>query len=139
MAVLEDKPAIEITDRDGNSVSWEEGSRTLDLTQPVGTDSIPESIAAEVDPLAIAEKWSLFVSKDLPGQSYGLYDIAQHLIPDSYQYKIATNYAFGIDITFTSIHTLKNHPFTGETVSNFVAITDNCFSVDVSFSKHMIL
>ncbi len=139
VAVLEEKPAIEITDGDGNSVTWEEGSRTLDLTQPVGIDSIPEGIAAEVDPLAIAKKWSLFVSKDLPGQNYGLYDIAQYLIPNSYQYKIATNYAFGIDITFTSIHSLKDPPFTGETVSNFVAITDKCFSVDVSFSKHMIL
>ncbi len=139
IAVLQDEPAIEITAPNGTAIPFEKGTHTLDLTEPLGEDTIPAEIAAEVDPLAIAEKWSLFVSKDLPGQNYGLYEIAQYLIPNSYQYKIATNYAYGIDITFTSIHTLKNPPFSGETVSNFIRITDDCFSVDVSFSKHMIL
>ncbi len=139
IAVLQDKPVIQITDPKGNVIPVEKGTRTLDLTEFSGEDTIPAEIAAEVDPLAIAKKWSLFVSKDLAGQNYGLYEIAQYLIPNSYQYKIATNYAYGIDITFTSIHTLKDPPFTDETVTNFIRITEDCFSVDVSFSKHMIL
>lgn len=139
IAVLQNDPDIAIVDPMGNPVAWENGTRTLDLTEIVGAETLPESIAAVVNPLEIAKKWSLFVSKDLPGQSYGLYDIAQYLIPNSYQYKIATNYAYGIDITFTSIHSLGNPPFTGEIMTNYVKITDDCFSVDVSFSKHMIL
>jgi len=139
ITVLSDSPEIVITDPNGVSVSYQEGTDTLDLVEVTGEDSIPAEIAAEVDPLAIAKKWSLFVSKDLPGQSYGLYDIAQHLISGSYQYTVATNYAYGIDITFTSNHVLLDPPFTDETVSNFIRITDNCFSVDVSFRKHMLL
>lgn len=139
IAVLSDDPDILVTLPDGVSLPVEKGTKLYDLTEPAGAPSIPADIASQVDPLAIAKKWSLFVSKDLPGQNYGLYDIAQYLIPNSYQYKIATNYAFGIDITFTSIHTLKDPPFTDEAVSNFVQITDDCFSVDVTFSKHMVL
>ena len=139
IAVLQDEPLIVIEDQKGNSVAWEKGIRSMDLTESVSGDPLPEAIAAEIDPLEIAKKWSLFVSKDLPGQSYGLYDITQYLIPGSYQYKIATNYAFGIDITFTSYHTLKTPPFTDETVTNFVQITDDCFSIDISFKKHMVL
>jgi hypothetical protein len=32
-----------------------------------------------------------------------------------------------------------NPPFTNETVRNFTWLTDNCFSVDISFDKHMLL
>ena len=65
--------------------------------------------------------------------------VKQHLIADSYQYEVAVQYATGEDITFTSAHTLGNPAFTQEEVTNFVWITDDCFSVDISFVKHMIL
>ena len=52
---------------------------------------------------------------------------------------MATKYANGIDITFTSIHTLDNPPFTNESVGNFIRISENCFSVDISFDKNMVL
>lgn len=62
-----------------------------------------------------------------------------YLIEDSYQYQVVLQYATGVDRTFTSKHTLANPAFTEETVTNYVQIADNCFSVDISFVKHMIL
>jgi len=139
LAILQADADIAITDPDGNPVVWDKSAHTLDLTRPVGKETVPDSIAAEVDVLAIAEKWSLFVSNDLAGANNGFAEIAQYLIPSSYQYEIATAYANGTDIQFTSIHTLKDPPFTEETVTNFIRLTEDCFSVDVSFNKHMIL
>ncbi|MBE6541822.1 MAG: hypothetical protein E7672_05180 [Ruminococcaceae bacterium] len=139
IAVLKDNADITIKDMYGETIEWDKTLHTLDLTALEGVDTVPSDIASEIDVLAIAEKWSLFVSKDLAGTSYGFYDIAQHLIPSSYQYDIARKYSTSIDITFTSIHTLGNPPFTDESVSNFVMLTDNCFSVDIFFNKHMIL
>ena len=66
-------------------------------------------------------------------------EIKNSLIDGSYQYKKAYQYATGIDIHFVSPHKFANPMFTGNTVSNYTWITDNCFSVDVSFVKHMIL
>ena len=40
---------------------------------------------------------------------------------------------------FTSPHTLLNPTFTDEKVTNFVWITEDCFSVDISFNKGMLL
>ena len=65
--------------------------------------------------------------------------IRGYLIPGSYQYEVAQKYATGVDITFTSRHTLDDPAFTGNTVTNFVWITEDCFSVDISFVKHMRL
>ena len=104
------------------------------LTKVEGLDAVPESVSAEVDVLQIAENWSLFMSNDLPFST-----VAKDLIPSSYQYEVATKYANGIDITFTSIHTLLDPAFVDEKVTNFVWITDNLFSVDISFVKRMLL
>lgn len=139
IAVLEEQADIRVTDPAGMLIAWDPEALTLDATRLPALETVPADIAAEVNVLAVAEKWSLFTSKDLTGASYGFYDIAQYLIPSSYQYKIATAYAGGIDITFTSLHTLKNPPFTGETVTNFVRLSDNAFSVDIAFDKHMVL
>ena len=52
---------------------------------------------------------------------------------------VAYKWATGIDITFTSTHTLANTPFIDNEVSDFVSYGDNCFSVRIKFTKHMIL
>ena len=67
------------------------------------------------------------------------YPLSKHLVYGSYQYNVAYKYSYSIDRTFTSIHGLKNPVFTGERVSNFVWLTDGCFSVDIRFVKHMIV
>jgi hypothetical protein len=100
---------------------------------------VPESVAAEVNVLKVAEDWSRLMSKDLAGSAYGFYNYAPNLIEGSYLYEVARKWVNSIDITFTSTHTLMNPPFTNETVRNFTWLTDNCFSVDISFDKHMLL
>ena len=134
IAILKKDAEIVIKDGAGAVVDYDKGTRNLDLTAMKGQDSVPENIAAEVDVLQIAKNWSLFTSQDL-----SFYKVAESLIKSSYQYQVATKYANGIDITFTSVHTLMDPPFTGESVKNFVQYTDDCFSVDISFVKHMLL
>ena len=74
------------------------------------------------------------MSDDLPFSR-----IREYLIPSSYQYKVAHRYATGVDITFTSAHTLADPAFTDSAVTNFAWITEDCFSVDIRFVKHMRL
>ncbi len=134
IAILKKDAEIVIKDESGAPVVFDKSLKKLDLTKKAGLDTVPAEVAAEIDVLQIAKNWSLFTSKDL-----SFYTVAETLIKSSYQYEVATKYANGIDITFTSIHTLMDPPFTGESVRNFVWITDNCFSVDISFEKHMLL
>lgn len=135
IAVLDADATIGITDENGNLVSWDEGETTLELLDVVGVqESIPEEISARVDVLGIAKTWSLFMTKDASYQA-----IAKYIMPDTYQYEVVRKYANGIDINLTSNHKLLDPAFTDEKVSNFTWITDECFSVDVSFVKHMLL
>ena len=66
-------------------------------------------------------------------------EIKKYFIKGSYQYNVALQYATGVDITFTSSHVLANPAFTENSVTNFKWISENCFSVDVYFVKHMLL
>ncbi|MBR6558687.1 MAG: hypothetical protein IKT70_06710 [Clostridia bacterium] len=139
IAILKDNAEIITVTTDGTELKADTSLLSVDYTDLPGSDIIPEKISIEVNPLEVAEKWSMFVSNDIEGPSHGFGEISQHLIKGSYQYSIATKYANGIDITFTSIHTLMDPPFRNEKVVNFRQITENCFSVDISFDKHMKL
>jgi len=135
IAVLQENAEITVTEAGGGTTALEPGRHTYDLTGlGQGQESVPAEIAGEVDVLDAAQKWSLFMSNDLRFTV-----LAPYLIKDSYQYNMAYKYAHSIDITFTSNHTLKNPTFTDISVTNFVPIADNCFSVDISFVKHMLL
>ena len=135
IAVLEKDADISITDENNIPVIFDAEETEINLTECVNAlEDVPDSVSEEIDILDIAQKWSLFMSNDLPFEQ-----IKGFLIADSYQYKVARQYATGIDITFTSGHILGTPPFTDISVSNFSWITDDCFSVDVRFVKHMIL
>ena len=134
VAVLKEGAEISVTDPQGNPVPLEEGQSVCDLTEPAGLDQVPEEVSRQIDVLQVAQNWSLFMSNDLAFSG-----IRDYLIPDSYQYEVAWRYATGVDITFTSRHTLDSPAFTGNSVSNFFWITEDCFSVDISFVKHMRL
>ncbi len=137
IVVLKDGAEVKVTDRDGEAVPLESGKTVQDLTgisAPEPEIKVPQNIAEEVNVLRILEDWSLFMSCDLDFNS-----LSKHLIKDSYQYNIAYKYNYSIDRTFTSIHTLKDPAFSDEEVTNFVWLTDDCFSVDIRFVKHMIV
>lgn len=139
IVVVLDGARIVALDEDSGAVLIDTTVKSHNITNRKTGSEVPEEVAAEIDVLATAKKWSLFMSKDLTGNNYGFWDLANSLVKDSYLYNVAYKYATGIDITFTSIHSLKNPPFVNETVDNFKWITDDCFSVDIGFDKQMVL
>ncbi len=102
-------------------------------------EEVKKQISGEIDVLKIAETWSLFLTKDLTGASYGLNTVNEFLVEDSYMSKMAYNWSHGIDITFTSQHRLKTPIFTNEKLSNFMVYDENAFSCDVYLEKNMIV
>ncbi len=135
IAILKENALFTVFDQNGQEVVLAENTADYDLLDDVkGTETVPEEILAEVDLLEIAHNWSLFMSNDL-----AFSEISQYMIKDSYQYQVAKKYATGVDITYTSAHGFANPPFTEDLVTNFQWITKDCFSVDISFIKNMIL
>ena len=84
-----------------------------------------------------AEKYSLFLTNDLTGSEHGFSQLRSYVIDGTDMYNVMYGWAHGIDITFTSRHTLKNPIFTNEKLSNFVIYSDKAFSVDVELEKNM--
>ncbi len=135
VAALQSDAAVTVVDHLGNPIPLEGNSTRYDLTDyAIRLDRVPTEVAGQVDVLQIAQNWSMFMTKDLP-----FAQLKEDLIADSYQYNVAVRYATGIDIQYTSKHTLANPAFTENSVTNFTWITDDCFSVDISFVKHMRL
>ncbi len=134
IAVLKEGAVISVTDPDGNSVVLPEGEKLLDLTTVNGSDTIPAEIENSIDVLTVAKKWSLYMSNDC---SFG--EISAYMLPDSYQYEVAYKYSTSVDRTFFSGHVLLDPTFTDTSVGNYVQITEDCFSVDISLVKHMRL
>jgi hypothetical protein len=130
---------IAVTDNLGNPVTLDLSSGIVEITDFVSLSALPDSIQSEINVIAFGETWSKFMSKDLTGKNYGFSQVAAYLISDSYLYNVAYSWATGVDITFTSAHTLKNPPFTEETVTNFISYGEDCFSCDLHLIKHMLL
>ena len=135
IAVLTEDAEITVKDIQGNPVTLDKESSVHNLTtRPVGLDKVPESVSSEINVLTVAQNWSKFLTRD-----YSYSQIKNVLIPNSNQYEVARKYAQGPDIFYISRHSLGNPPFVNNSVSNFVWITDDCFSVDISFVKRMYL
>ena len=79
------------------------------------------------------------MTQDLTGANNGYGQLSPYLIKGSYLQDVAWQWATGIDITFTSSHTLKDPPFQVENVSNYVVYSENCFSCDIRLEKKMVL
>ena len=137
IAVLQKDAAVEIKDLFGQTVEYDKETTVLDLTESNGLTGIPDDIASEVDVLAIAKRWSLFMTKDLDGASYGFYNMSKDLIEGSPLHDSARRWVTSIDITFTSVHSLGNPPFSEESVTNFTRLSESSFYVDVVLVKDM--
>lgn len=134
IAVLKKDAKISVTDSRGNEIEINTEEKHHDLMDAEILDSVPEEVSAEIDVLDVAQKWSLYMSND-----FTFADISKLMLADSYQYKAAKDYSTSIDRTFFSAHTLLDPAFTENNVTNFTRITEDCFSVEVSFIKHMRL
>ena len=133
VAVLKEDAKVTVTDAEGKVTELTDDETNYNFATKA-LDEVPTEVAGEVDVLDIAQKWSLFMSADLSFDN-----MSKYLIKGSYQYNVAIKYATGVDIKFVSGHGFSNPPFTEESVSNFVWISDDCFSVDISFVKNMVL
>lgn len=126
----------EITDNAGNVTthSLSEGSVWLNGS---GVSEIPSDIAEEIDVMEAAKCWSKFMTDDLGGYWHGLDEVRKYLLATSAYYDYAAEWATGIDITFTSVHTLDS--FENERISDVTVYSDNCFSCHIYFEKNMTL
>lgn len=137
IVVLKNNAEVTVTDKNGKEVALEADKNIqdlLDTTLGEKLETVPEEVSSKVDVLKVLEDWSLFMSNDL-----NFYNLSKHLITNSYQYNIAWTYNNSIDRTFFSYHTLGNPPFVEESVTNYIRLSDNCFSVDIHFIKHTIV
>ncbi|MBQ4284128.1 MAG: hypothetical protein IJB96_09400 [Lachnospira sp.] len=132
------EPTIKVYDGNNNEVACQTDSsgNITALGTPVGA-AVPQERSELA--LEMAKMWSNFTTRDLTGGKYGLDTIRKYLIKDSYYWKMATDYAGGVDITFVSAHTLKPNPYSNVKVSDYVAYGENCFSCHIYFDKAMHL
>ena len=137
IAVLKKDAVMEIRDLFGETIDYDQDKTALDLTESNSLASIPDDIAAEVDVLAVAKRWSLFMTKDLEGTRYGFYNISKDLIEGSPLYNSAERWVNSVDITFISRHRLGSSPFSQESATNFTRLSENSFYVDVALVKDM--
>jgi len=138
LSILSGEPDFKILDDSGNEVEFTMENRQVTIgTEFSSQTSLPTSV--DVDPLAVAKLWSLFMTNDLTGANHGYGQLSPYLIKGSYLQDVAWKWATGMDITFTSSHTLKDPPFQVENVSNYVVYSENCFSCDVRLEKKLVL
>ena len=137
LSILSEEPDFQILDSNGKEVEFTMEGRTVTINGFAGQDSLP--ISVDIDPLAVAKLWSLFMTNDLTGSNHGYSQLSPYLIKGSYLQDVTWKWATGQDITFTSDHTLKDPPFHVETVSNYVVYSENCFSCDIQLEKTMVL
>ena len=138
LRILSGEPDFKILDSSGNEVDFTIEDRKVTIDGDFsGQDSL--SLSVDIDPLAVAKLWSLFMTQDLTGANNGYSQIEPYLIQDSYLQDVAWKWATGQDITFTSNHTLKNPPFQVEDISNYVVYSENCFSCDIRLEKTLVL
>lgn len=139
IGIFGDSADFVITDNLGNKVDYTLDGHTVKIDGQASLAEIPEDIYSAKDILAQAKKWSLFMTADLGGAKHGYGQVEEFLLPDSYLMDVAYKWATGVDITFTSVHTLDNPPFSVANVSGFVKYSDICFSADVTLTKIMHL
>ena len=139
LGLFDDASKFVIKDNLGNNVPYSLDSHTVKIDAQPSFTEIPEDIYSADDILANARTWNLFMTDDLTGNTNGFGQVEKFLLPDSYLMEVAYKWATGIDITFTSIHTLDRPPFSEENVSGYVKYNDSCFSADIKLVKTMHL
>ena len=138
---LESDATITIKDEDGEIVNPKVEGVTYQVegSKQIKSQEEAQEIIGDFDILSLAKNWSLFLSRDLSGASYGFSTISTYIIKDTEMWEKAYNWAHNIDITFISSHTLKNPAFTNERVENFVFYSKDAFSCEVYLEKHMVV
>lgn len=137
---LASKPRIMVLDSSGIKVKHKEENGKYYANNYYQTDNEKEAMAKlnhEFDSLEFAKNWSKFLTADLEGSSHGFSTLSPNLMEGSAMYNRALQWATGVDVTFTSIHTLDS--ITNTKVSNFTVYNKDAFSVEVYLEKNMTL
>ena len=138
-----EKPDIVIKDENGKKVKYDLNNNKIEITKEFKTyktyEEAKEKLNGEIDILALAENWSLFLTDDLNGYFHGFTKLTPYLIKDSYMYQMAYNWSHNVDITFVSRHSLKNPVFTNEYVKNCTVYNENAFKCEVNLEKNMVV
>lgn len=137
LSLLSEEPNFKILDANGQEVAYTLEGRKVTVDGFAGQDTLPAAV--DIDPLEVAKLWSLFMTADLSGANYGYGQLSPYLIKNSYLQGVAWKWATGIDITFTSSHTLKDPKFQVEEISNYVVYAEDCFSCDIRLEKVLVL
>lgn len=124
-----------LLDNYGQEIDISEMGDVISITEQAAKEEMPQNLENPPDPLEIAKLWSLFMTDDLNGDKHGLYTMEKYLFKSTAQYERAREWATGVDITFTSIHTLSDPPFTQAEIKNFVSYNDKCFSCEIYLEK----
>lgn len=132
-------PKLAVTDNVGTVTEYVLDEAGLAIEGQIGIDAIPEELRGQIDVLEYAKIWSRYMSDDLGGELYGYYKVLPYLINGSYYQKVAYDFAKSGTFYYQTSHSLGEPPFSEEKVENVIVYSDNCFSCDISFNKHMIL
>ena len=137
LCLIDDGSKISVKDASGADVAFKQSETLIEAKEMPKSDTMPEGLAGDPDPLKMAETLNLFTSDDLDGRLHGFNTLAQYLLEGSYFYDKYWEFATGIDMTFVSDHTLDNPIFNSEKVSEYVKFSDDCFSCKIEFIKPM--
>lgn len=136
-ALLTKDAVAEVTDNMGAVTTHSLANGGVWLNGSVGSNEIPDYIATEIDVMEAAKCWSKFMTDDLEGPTHGLDEVRKYLLRTSAYYDYAEEWATGIDISFTSAHSLDG--FANEHITNVTVYSDTCFSCNIYFEKNMTL
>lgn len=135
--------SIKVEDEWGKEVSLKQNKFSYKLDKNyLELDTYEEAkeyLSSDIDVSEFAHNWSLYLTRDLKGTSHGFNTLKAYFIKGTEMYTRAYNWAVGIDIMFTSKHTLKDPIFTNEKISNFVVYGKDAFSCEVYLEKNMVV
>ena len=125
---------VTIVDNRGDS-SEKKVADSLVIKDQAGSENMPASFAGQIDPVEYGKQYSRFMSDAIGGADHGYGTIRKYIMNGSYLDTSAYAWATGIDITFLGRLTYDNPPFSKESASNFVTLSDTLFYCDVYFIK----
>lgn len=134
---LLEPPVVEIFDTDGGKVAFTE-SRKEHMLQIQAADFPESEMPKELADMAMenARRYSNFFSVDLPGCKNSVSPISDMFPKDSYYLELADTYRKE-DMWMYSAHSTPE--FKNESVDHYIRYSQELFSCEVSFDKHMLL
>lgn len=131
-----DPAEVVVTDDSGNvldiSETCDEATGDMEYKCDFPSPEMPSDLKEQV--LEMAEKYSLFFTRDLPGATASI-DPIRDLFPEGSDYLVLAETYRRQDMEIIVAHT--GTEFTDEEVTDYTVYTDKCFSCRIAFTKTM--